>query len=336
MLTIKDIAKMAGVSSATVSKVINNTGRISPKTVEKVMKVINDTGYQPSYSAKTLATKKTNLIGLVYAGEISVEFNHPFFSEVINNFKNTIGELGYDILIFSNKKFSKDKNDYLSRSKYFHLDGCLIIAGDYVDDTISRLDNSDIPCVGVDIELNGPKSSYVTTDNWKVAEKVVEYFYLNSIREVAFLGGNENSIISNNRRDSFLRNTKKYGMSVREDWVQNGDYFEDSGYHAMKRILAKQPYPEGVFAVSDMMALGAIKAMKEVGIRVPEDIKIIGCDDVEACRYSNPALATVRQDKEKIGKLAAHMLNDLINGIAEPSSTHVDPELVIRESAIVT
>ncbi|MCT2537209.1 LacI family transcriptional regulator [Aquibacillus koreensis] len=331
-LTIKDIARMAGVSPGTVSKVINSTGNISQKTIDKVMEVIEETGYKPSFSAKSLATKKSNLIGLIYAGEVNVEFNHPFFNEVINSFKNAIGQLGYDILVFSNKEFNKEKEDYLARCKHFQLDGCLIVAGDHIEEALKQLDQSEIPCVGVDLELKGTNSSYVTTDNSKVSSKVVEYLYLNAIKEVAFIGGPDDSVISNIRKESFIHHMNLFGMSVRPNWIKYGNYFEQSGYDLMQEVLAQKPYPQVVFAASDMMALGALKAIKEKRMKVPDDIKVIGCDDIEACRYTDPPLATVRQDKDKIGKLAAYMLHDLINGNTESGSLLVDPELVIRES----
>ncbi|MUK88241.1 substrate-binding domain-containing protein [Ornithinibacillus sp. L9] len=334
-LTIKDIAKLANVSPGTVSKVINKTGNISQQTIEKVNAIIEETGYQPTFSAKSLATKKSNLIGLIYAGNINAEMNHPFFNDVVNSFKNAVGNLGYDILVFSNNKFSRDKQDYLARCVHFQLDGCLIIAGDRIEEATHALDQSHIPCVGVDIALNGPKSSYVTTDNHKVAEQVVTHLYLNSIKEVAFIGGPEYSVVSNIRKESFIRHMNLFGMNTKDEWVQHGDYFEESGYQAMNRILEHSSIPQAVFAVSDMMALGALRALKEKGVRVPEDIKVIGCDDIEACRYSDPSLATVKQDKDKMGKLAAYMLHDLINGAADPNSVMVDPELVLRDSCLI-
>ncbi|QGH34014.1 substrate-binding domain-containing protein [Gracilibacillus salitolerans] len=334
-LTIREIAQMAGVSPGTVSKVINKTGSISPQTVKKVKKIIEETGYQPSFSAKSLATKKSNLIGLIYAGEVHVEFSHPFFNEVVNAFKNAIGKLGYDILVFSNDKFNMVKEDYVARCNHFHLDGCVIIAGEQLEEAVNELDQSNVPCVGVDIELKGPRSSYVSTDNGKVSAKVVEYLYLNSIKEVAFIGGPANSIISNLRKEAFTHYMHLFGMTVRPNWIQFGNYFEDSGYQAMKRILASKPYPEAVYTASDMMALGALKALKEEGLRIPEDMKLVGCDDIEACRYSDPPLATVKQDKDKMGKLAAYMLHDLINGNTEPGSILVDPKLIIRDSCVI-
>lgn len=334
-LTISDIAKMAGVSPGTVSKVMNKTGSLSVKTIEKVNKVIEETGYQPSFSAKSLATKKSNLIGLIYAGDIHAQINHPFFNEVVNVFKNIIGELGYDILMFSNSQVSKDNQDYLARCNHYQVDGCLIIAGDRIEEETYKLDHSNIPCVGIDIELMGSTSSYVMTDNQKVSSQVVEYFHSHGIRDVAFIGGPDDSTISNIRKDAFIHFMNRFEMNIEPNWIKHGDYFKESGYWQMKQILAEGPMPQAVYTASDMMALGVLKALKEANLSAPEDIKVIGCDDIEACRYSEPPLATVRQDKEKIGELSARMLHKLINEKKEVNAMLVEPELIIRESSMI-
>src|SRR5699024_2570804 len=317
----------------TVSKVINKTGSISAKTIKKVEKIIEETGYQPSFSAKSLATQKSNLVGLIYSGDIQI--SHPFFNEVVNAFKNAIGKLGYDILVISSTRINENKENLGARCLHFQVNGCIIIAGEGYDKAVEALDRSNIPCVGVDIKLKGPRSSYVSTDNEKISAQVVEYLYLNSLKKVAFIGGPEDSIISNVRKDAFIHNMNLFGMSWKQDWIQYGDYFESSGYLAMKRILASNDYPQVIYTASDMMAFGALKALKEERIRVPEDMKIIGCDDLEACRYSDPPLATVKQEKDKMGKLEAYMLHDLINGKTDPSSILVDPNLIIRESCLI-
>ncbi|EDL62521.1 LacI family DNA-binding transcriptional regulator, partial [Bacillus sp. SG-1] len=311
-LTIRDIAKMAGVSPATVSKIINNYGGISEATRQKVFKIIEETKYQPNFSAKSLATKKSNLIGLIYAGKINVDFTHPFFNEVVNAFKKAVGTLGYDLLLFSNEQFYKGESKYLERCKHFHVDGCLIIAGDEIEEAIEEIVNSDIPCIGVDLQLEGPRSSYVMTDNIKIGSKVVEHLYLNQIRKVAYIGGKQDSLIASIRNKGFMDGMNQFGLPIHDEWIRYGDFFEESGYRSMKEILQAEELPQAVFAASDMMALGALKAIKERGLSVPDDIQLIGCDDIESCRYSDPQLTTVKQDKQKLGKLAAYMLDDLI------------------------
>ncbi|SEQ84376.1 transcriptional regulator, LacI family [Virgibacillus subterraneus] len=333
-LTIRDIAKMAGVSPATVSKIINNYEGIGDATRQKVYKIIEDTKYQPTFSAKSLATKKSNLIGLIYAGKINVDFKHPFFNEVVNTFKKSVGALGYDLLLFSNEKIYQGESKYLERCKHFHVDGCLVIAGDEIEEAVLEIDQSNIPCIGIDLKLEGPHSSHIMTDNAKIGMKVVEYLYLNQIRKVAYIGGKQDSLIAGIRNDGYIEAMKKFGLPVREEWLRYGDFFEESGYQSMKEILSAEDRPQAVFAASDMMALGALKAMKEQGLSVPEDIQLIGCDDIEACRYSDPPLTTVKQDKQKLGKLAAYMLDDLIQDNHDIHPVKVDPELVIRSSSI--
>lgn len=332
-LTIRDIAEMSGVSRGTVSKVINNYDGVSELTKRKVLEVIDKTGYQPTFSARSLATKKSSLIGLIYAGKINVEFNHPFFNEVISSFQKTLGAMGYDIIIFSNEMFDKDSVDYLARSRHYRLDGCLIIAGEEVEEAVSELDKSDIPCLGIDLELTGENSSYVMTDNFKVSQLAVEYLYLNSIRDVGYIAGKDSSDISNQRLEGFLQTMSQFGMTAQPQWIKHGNFFESSGYEAMEIILQGESLPKAIIAASDMMALGAMRAIKDYGLRIPQDIQVLGCDDVEACRYMEPALTTIKQDKQKIGRLAAIKLNDLINGVTGLRPSLVDPELVIRNSS---
>ncbi|WP_391118306.1 LacI family DNA-binding transcriptional regulator [Psychrobacillus sp. L3] len=332
-LTIRDIAQMAGVSRATVSKVINKYDGVNEQTKHKVLEIIEKTGYQPTFSAKSLATKKSKLIGLIYAGKINVEFNHPFFNEVISSFQKSIGALGYDIIIFSNETFNKENVDYLARCRHFRLDGCLIIAGEEVEHAVSELDDSDIPCIGIDIELTGQNSSYVMTDNFKVSQLAVEHLHLNAIREVGYIAGKGDSDISNLRLEGFLQTMSQFGMYTEQEWIKHGNFFEDSGYEEMQQILLEDSLPKAVIAGSDMMAFGAMRAIKEHGLSIPKDIQIIGCDDVEACHYMEPALSTIKQDKQKIGRLAAYKLNDLITGVTGLKPSLVDPELVMRDSS---
>ncbi|WP_148629790.1 LacI family DNA-binding transcriptional regulator [Bacillus sp. E214] len=331
-LTIKDIAQMANVSQGTVSKVINNYEGISEKTKKKVMDIINQSGYEPNFSARSLATKKSNLIGLIYAGRINVDMAHPYFNEVISSFKKNIGLLGYDILMFSNEHFQSDNGSYLARCRHFNVDGCLIIAGEEVEESTYALALAGLPCIGIDIELKGPKASYIMTDNLGLSRKVVEYLYLHAIKKIGFIGGIFDSPVSIFRKKGFLEALNQFGLEICEDWIQYGDFHEESGYAAMKKILCSKTLPEAIFATSDMMALGALQAIKEAGLSCPDDIRLIGCDDIAACRYSSPKLTTVKQDKEKFGKLSAYMLDDLINDRSQLKPVFIDSELIIRES----
>ncbi|WP_313638504.1 LacI family DNA-binding transcriptional regulator [Paenibacillus sp.] len=331
---IKDIAKIAGVSVSTVSKIINNYSDISEDTKTRVQQIIKETGYTPSNSAKTLATKSSNLIGVIFAGMLNVDFTHPFFVEVLNSFKKQMGLLGYDLIFFSNEKFkSGDTNDYLARCQHFNVDGCLLLSGQELETSISELDNSSIPCIGVDLKLSGDNSGYIMSDNFKMSSKVVEHFYLLGYRELGYIGSSSESDISNMRESGFRKALEDLGLPINENWFLNGsNFFEASGYETMRRMIANGNLPRAIFAASDQLAIGAMRALKESSISVPETVAIIGCDDIEACNYTTPLLTTIRQNKDKIGRLAALMLYDLINNQSGTSLFSVEPELIIRES----
>lgn len=332
-INIKKIAEMAGVSVSTVSKIINNYSDISEATRTKVLEIMKQTGYVPSNSAKTLATKKSNLIGVIFAGKLNVDFMHPFFVEVLNSFKKQMGLLGYDLLFFSNEKFRSSDGDYLARCLHFQVDGCVIITGQEVEETIRELDQSDIPCIGVDIQLSGQMSGYVMSDNYKMSFKVVEHFYLQGHRDLGYIGSTLESDISNLREQGYKDAIESFGLLQNDAWFVNGsNFFESSGYEAMNRIIQAGPLPTAIFAASDLLAIGAMRALKEHQLRIPQDVAIIGCDDIEACQYTLPPLTTVRQNKEKIGHLAASLLYDLINNQSVASNVVVEPELVVRAS----
>lgn len=330
-ITIKEIAKLAGVSPGTVSKVLNNYHDVGEETKKRVLEIMEQTGYVAARIQKDTA-HKSRVVGVIYAGEINADFNHPFFIEVMNSFKKTMGMFGYDLLFFSNEQFEEGEEDYYERSMRYKVDGVIIISGEKVQPSIYRLDMSDIPCIGIDIPLEGNRSAYIMTDNYKISAKVVEHFYLCGYRNIGYIGGLPGAQVTKIREQGFRNTMKEFGLTIHEEWFAEGDFFMESGYEAMKKILRSSHHPEAVFAASDLMAFGAMKAVKEHGLKIPEDIAIVGCDDIDACNYTDPPLTSVRQDKEKIGRLAAYMLRDIIHRQFQPKAVMVEPELIIRES----
>lgn len=331
-VNIKKIAQLAGVSVSTVSKIINNYPEISEETKIRVRKLMSETGYIPSNSAKTLATKTSHLIGVIFAGKLNIDMTHPFFVEVVNAFKKQMGILGYDLLFFSNEKF-QGRGDYPARCRHFHVDGCILLSGEELEPAIRELDASEIPCIGVDLTLSGPNSAHIRSDNRAMAELVAEHFTRLGYRNLGYLGSTELSEMSRDREAGYREALRKRGVPIREEWFVHAEsFYEDAGYRAMKQQLEGGPLPQAIWAASDQLAFGAYRALGERGLRIPEDVALIGCDDIEASRYIRPALTTIRQDKETIGKYAALLLFDLINRQCSTPSLQVKPELMIRES----
>ncbi|MEO3946000.1 LacI family DNA-binding transcriptional regulator [Gorillibacterium sp. CAU 1737] len=331
-MNIKKIAQLAGVSVSTVSKIINDYPDISEDTKLRVRKIMSETGYIPSNSAQTLATKRSHLIGVIFAGKLNIDMTHPFFVEVVNAFKKQMGILGYDLLFFSNEKF-QGRGDYPARCRHFHVDGCILLSGEELEPSIRELDESDIPCIGVDLTLSGPLSAHINTDNREMAELVARHLAELGYSELGYLGSRESSEMSREREAGYREALASRGLPVREEWFIHADsFFEDAGYEAAKRLLTGGALPQALWAASDQLAIGALRAFREAGLCVPGDIALVGCDDIEASRYVQPALTTIRQDKETIGKYAALMLFDLINEQNASAAQLVQPELIVRGS----
>ncbi|GAK05054.1 transcriptional regulator, LacI family [Geomicrobium sp. JCM 19037] len=331
-MTIKEIARLSGVSQSTVSKIINNYDDVGSETKNKVLQIMKEHGYRPSYSAQSLAKKVTHVIGVIYAGRVNADFNHPFFVDVLNAFKNSVGRLGYDLMFFSNEHFHEGDEDFLERCRHYNVDGCIIIGGETIQPSVYALDQSEIPCVGIDLTLRGKNSTYLMTDNDEMLAKVIEHFYLEGHRDIGFIGGQKPSTIARLRLDAFHSAMRSYQLHVNEDWIYEGDFFEQSGYEAMRSFLQQETVPSAIFAASDLMAIGALRALKEAGVPL-RSYSIIGCDDIDAAQYVDPSLTTIRQNKEKIGQLASRLLKDLIDENMHGVERLVEPELVIRASS---
>lgn len=332
-MNLKQIAELAGVSVATVSKIIHNYSDISEETRAKVLEVMRQTGYIPAHTAKTLAQMRAPLIGIVFAGKRHADFAHPFFAEVLNAFQKQVGLFGYDLLFLNPDHEGKGNADYLSRCRQHQTAGCFILSGQEVGSEVDALDQSEIPCIGIDLPLHGRSSGYLMSDHANMSAKAVEHFYLLGYRELGYIGSAVESEISSQREQGYRKALESYGLPVREEWLISGEsFYEASGYEAMTRMMQAGPLPRAIFTASDLLAIGALRALREHGRRVPEDVALIGCDDIEACRYVHPALTTIRQNKEKLGRLAASLLFDLIHNQSEASSVVVEPELVVRAS----
>src|SRR5690625_800709 len=223
--TLKEIAQMVGVSPGTVSKVINNYPDVGENTRERILEVL----YQTGYLSDQLETKK-KIVGVIYGGRINL--NHPFFIDVIESFGKEIGLFGYDLLLFNNN----GSNDYLARCKEAEIAGCIIMGGDEMQSSIYDIDQSDIPCIGVDIKLTGNKSGYLMTDNIFIGKKVIEHFYLLGHRKIGYIGGLQDTFTGSERTTGFLHAMSEFGLKVNNDWVMYGDFTEKSGYHVMREL----------------------------------------------------------------------------------------------------
>ncbi len=332
MTTIKDIAKKAGVSVTTVSRVINNYTDVSEKTKEKVISIMKAENYQPSAVARSLSTNKSYSVGVFFTDHLNTGLRHPFFREVIYGLEKTFSENGYDLIFFAHAKWGSSYS-YTEKCKNRHVDGTVLMGMPRTDPNLDNLINSNIPTTFVDLDIVGKNASYVISDNVQGASIAVEYFHQLGHKRIGMIMGQSITRPAQDRLIGFQKSIRKVGLEYRSDWIIDGEFSEEGGYESMKGILALDRKPTGIFCQSDEMAIGAMRAIEEAGYKVPDDFSIIGFDDIEISRYVRPTLTTVQQDKFSLGQKAAELLLQMINS---PEMNHspifLPTKLVVRES----
>lgn len=311
MTTIYDIAKKTGYSITTVSKVLNNYTDVSEKAKKIINEAVNELGYFPSSSARTLSTKKSWSIGVIFVEDSGIGMEHPFFNAVIESFKKSVEEHGYDLL-FAARKVGSESKSYLDHFKYRDVDGVVVVCSALNDPEVDLLINSDLPTVVIDLDIRGCCAVY--SDNVYGSELAVNYLYSLGHRKIAHISGDEALFVGVQRKNGFVEAMKNNNLELPDEYIVNGGYFtHEGGKGAMKQLLELKEPPTAVYVAGDLMALGAIREITEQGLKVPEDISVVGFDDIRMAQYTTPALTTIRQDTTLIGKTSANLLLEEIN-----------------------
>lgn len=331
MVTIYDLAKKTGFSSTTVSKALNNYSDVSQATKAKIIQTAAEMGYLPNSHAQFLSTKKSWTIGVMFSEANEVGLMHPFFNGVIENFRKLAEQNGYD-LMFASRNLRNRNISYLEHFVHRAVDGIVIICSDQFDAQVQELISSTIPVVVVD--MNNQHCSVVVSNNSKGGELAVEHLHSLGHRKIAHIHGDQTIDVGIERIKGFQMAMEKLSLPVLPGYLVNGGFFSvEEGKKAMEELLALDDIPTAVFVAGDHMAIGAIEAIKEKGLRVPEDVSVIGFDDIEMAQYITPKLTTIRQNTEAIGKKAAELLIEQISQKKKSFLTEVIPvELIVRAS----
>jgi LacI family transcriptional regulator len=333
MTTIRELAKLSGVSVATVSRVFNDYEDVSPKTRERVLRLAAELDYTPTAAARTLVMQRSHLVGVVLTtGADHPDLQHPFFQEVLVALRHRLGESRFDLLLLASEHEDASRS-YLRRCRAHQVDGVVLMGVDEHDPDIRKLASSSIACIAVDVDLVGPRAGYVVSDNHAGAAEAVRYLHSLGHSRIATITGMMTTKAGVDRLVGFRSELERLNLAYRDDYVQEGDFYVETGYEGMKALLALPQPPTAVFAASDLMAVGALRAAAEAGRSVPGDVSVIGFDDIQIARLVQPALTTIRQDKAGLGTAAAEAVIRLIegNGAAPPVVT-LPVELVVRAS----
>jgi LacI family transcriptional regulator len=335
--TIREVAKLSGVSVSTVSRVFNGYGDVSAATRERVMATARSLDYAPSAAARTLVRRRSQLIGVVlFTGHEHPDIGHPFFQDVLVGLKHGIGSRGYDVLLFATEQPGSGgdgAHSYLRRARHHHVDGIVLMGVDPGDPEVAKLLEADIPLIGVDLDMSGPTATHVASDNVGGARLAVRHLYGLGHRRIATIAGPQDRKPGVDRLVGFRAEVQALGLEGRPEYEEIGDFYMESGESSMRSLLALPEPPTAVFAAADLMAVGAIKTAREAGLRVPGDLAVVGFDDIQLASLLDPPLTTIRQDKVGLGRAAARALVEQIeNPETTPAALTLPVELVVRAS----
>ncbi len=328
-LTLEDIAKLAGVSRSTASRVVNDHPNVREDVRQRVMEVIQSTGYRPNLAARTLASQRSWMIGLVLPRSASSFFSDPYFPRLTQGIAQACNQYDFTLGLFLVALKEDEEKIYPRVSRRGFLDGILIQSGQIGEQLIDRLVNANIPLVIVGRPFQVGDLSYIDVDNVPAAYKAVVHLIGSGYQRIGTITGASNSTVGLDRKEGYLKALVDYGRGVDESLIAEGDFTEESGYSAMQKLLEARP--DAVFAASDLMAIGAMHAVREAGLKIPDDVAFVGFDDLPLATIPDPKLTTIRQPIYRFGFKAVEILIDLIeNGIKPPRRIVMDTELVIR------
>ncbi len=328
--TIFEVAERAGVSIGTVSRVINNRDRVSPETRERVLNAIHELDYHANALARGLANRQTVTLGLVIP-----QVNDPFFYQVVRGVEEAAGAANYSLLIASQSRLPATEHRYLHLFRRGHVDAMVLASIEIHIHEVQKIMRQGIPIVLVQLDI-GENIPTFLADNYQGGRAIAEHLVVeHRYRRVAYITGTDYTPDSRERLRALRDVLQENGLDLPAEYIVRGDYLRDSGYRAMQQLLDLPDPPEAVFVANDQMAVDAMLAIRERGLRVPEDIAVGGFDDIPMASYVSPPLTTVHQPVYELGWHAAHKALEIINNnqaLISPHKMILPTSLVIRRS----
>ena len=323
-ITIKDIAEEADVSVTTVSRVLNDKPNVNPNTRKKVLKKINELGYKPNSIARGLALQKTNTLGLIIP-----DISNPFFPDIARGVEDMANKKGYSVIFCNTDNKDKKEKEAIELMKEKQVDGILVSLSKSNKNELNNLRNIEYPVVQIDrkiLEINYPS---ITIDNVKSAYDATKHLIEYDHTKIAHITGDLGTITGSNRLKGFKKAISESNLPIYKSYIKKGNYSKKSGYKNMLELLKSDNPPSAVFIANDLMAVGAYQAVFELNLSIPEDISIIGHDNIDFTKLVNPTLSTMAQPKYKLGSKAVNLL------IEEIESNNISNEEIILTTEFI-
>ncbi len=330
--TIRDVAREAGVSVATVSRALNSSGPVKASTLTRVRDVARRLHFSPNTAARSLSIRQTHTLGVLLP-----DVYGEFFSEIIRGIDQTARKHGFHLLV-SGAHNEAGEVEAAVRAMRGRVDGLILMAAELDVENLSHSLPERVPAVLINADHDGSRFDTINIDNTEGAATITAHLIALGHRDICLIGGSASNRDAADRENGFRAALAQAHLPLADDRVLHGDFTEAAGYQATERILARSVRPTAIFAANDSMAVGALSALRDAGVRVPEDIAVVGFDDVPIARYVSPSLTTVRVAIATLGACAAERLFDAISAQNRHERKHeVQPtELVIRNSCGAT
>ena len=329
-LTLKDIAKIAGVAESTVSRAINNKPGVGAQTREKIMEIVREHNYQPNQLAQGLAKRETHLLALIVA-----DLTGPGYSEIIKSMEKTANQAGYQLIICNTDNNLAKEKTYLNLVGQHRVDGAIILGGTLANNNIMKLAlNQDELLVLVNCLAEEVLIPTVLVDNARGGYLATVHLLEQGLEKIALVMGPANDFLESEKLNGYQQALADYNIPFREQLIIKTDLSREGGYNAFFRVMKIDELPDGFFVTNDLLAVGLTEAIKMGGYLIPGDFAVVGYGDSIISAVINPALTVVAEPLQQLGRLAAEYIIKLINDQAIEEVIRVlEPELMIRESS---
>jgi LacI family transcriptional regulator len=329
MANMKQIAKNCGVSVATVSRVINHPESVSQETHDKIVAVMNELNYTPNEQARSLTLNRTNTIALFVPNILN-----PLYTQIAKGIEEVAHQKGYNLLLCNTELSVLKERDYINMLIKRRIDGLIFSYSLLQLDDIERINNQKIPLVMIGQNADGISTNKVVADLELGVYQAITHLIEIGNREIAFISGPKKLSESCEKFKGYEKALREFGLSVNEKYIIEGDNEVEGGYLAAKKLLTLNPRVSAIFASNDLMAIGAMDAIKSEGYHIPRDFSIVGFDDIKMASLVEPKLTTVSHPVHKMGLIAARLLFDAIENKEEVFYQKVllEPVLKVRKS----
>ena len=327
-MNIKEVAKHAKVSTATVSRTINESEKVSARTAERVRKAIKELNFYPNTHARTLVSGRSRMLGLIIS-----DITNPFFPELVKHFEDQAVQKGLEVIIANTDYKPRRMAECIRRMVERKVDGAAIMTSEADPALVTELTRRNIPTVFMDTGKNGSLSANINIEYEQGIQEGLQHLFSLNHRRIAFISGPLNLPSAQRRLDAFVAGMKARGIKIGNEMIEKGDHRIEGGVSAMRNLLRLTERPTAVMSSNDMTAIGALGMLHDAGLQVPRDISLIGFDDIAFAHLTQPALTMIRLSRSQLAITALAALEKLMRGENEEGADYTIPtHLVMRAS----